>query len=65
MRDCRWAKSDAVLVPRGESEEETLVGSFTKLLVSHPAHPKLSLFELFDCVIVLYTAVFLSFFAIL
>ncbi|KAK9917462.1 hypothetical protein WJX75_004564 [Coccomyxa subellipsoidea] len=30
----RWAESDAVLVPRGESEEETLVGSFTKLLVS-------------------------------
>ncbi len=29
----RWADSDAVLMPRGESEEETLVGSFTKLLV--------------------------------
>ena len=26
-----------MLVPRGESEEETLVGSFTKLLVCSPA----------------------------
>ncbi len=30
----RWVESDALLMPRGESEEETLVGSFTKLLVS-------------------------------
>ena len=32
-RTRRWAETDGVLVPRGESEEETLVGSFTKLLV--------------------------------
>lgn len=29
----RWAETDTILVPRGELEEETLVGSFTKLLV--------------------------------